>query len=137
MKRKDKIKLTLFDTSGTEEDAKVRALTYNQSDVIILCFPLDSPDALNNAIREWAPEIKFLNKGKPIILVGTKMDRRETAPKFLVSNNEFVSQRQGKKTAKDIGACEYLECAVIGVDSVNLTKRIFGRAIREGLKFRR
>ena len=98
---------------------------------------MDSPEALTNVITEWSPEVKFLNKGKPFILVGTKVDLRETAPKALGSMTEFVSQSKGKKAAKEIGASTYLECTVVGVDGRNKTKRIFGSAIRDGLKFSR
>lgn len=124
------IKLTLFDTSGYEEDAKIRALACNQSDVIILCFPVNSKKALKTVQSDWAQEVKYLNPGTPFILVGTKTDMRQDDS--MDKNTQTV---EGKKTAKKIGAKKYFEYSAVGEDSVQTAKRIFGRAIREGLKF--
>ena len=129
------IKLTLFDTSGHEEDAKVRALAYNQCDVIILCVPVDSPEALDRIHSEWAPEVRYLNKGKNFILVGTKQDLRETGQNLSTAKSGFLSQSKGKKTARKIGALTFFEFSAFGPDSVQVAKRIFGRAVREGLKY--
>ncbi|GFS03605.1 GTP-binding protein rhoA [Elysia marginata] len=128
------VKLTLFDTSGHEDDAKIRALAYNQSDVIILCFSVDSPKALNTVSSEWAREVTYLNPGKPFILVGTKNDLRQAASTVPNLETCYVSHREGKKTKRNIGASAFFEFSATDPDSVQMAKRIFGRAIREGLK---
>ncbi|GFO21441.1 ras-like GTP-binding protein rhoa [Plakobranchus ocellatus] len=127
------IALTLCETSGHEDDARVRALAY-KCDVIILCFPLDSTEAQRRVVSEWAPEVTLLKRGKPFLLVGTKRDLRDEAKKKIGSKVGYVSKAVGKKIAKQIGAKAFFECSVIDSDSEKVTKRIFGRAIREGLK---
>ena len=35
------MELTLWDTAGQEEYEKLRPLSYNQSDVVLVCFSID------------------------------------------------------------------------------------------------
>lgn len=38
----------ISDTSGTEEHDRLRPLSYPQTDVVLLCFSIDSPDSLDD-----------------------------------------------------------------------------------------
>ena len=37
----EQVELTLWDTAGQEEYEKLRPLSYNQSDVVLVCFSID------------------------------------------------------------------------------------------------
>ncbi len=42
------IKLNLWDTAGQEDYDKLRPLGYSDSDLVFICFAIDSPDSLVN-----------------------------------------------------------------------------------------
>lgn len=42
------VELALWDTAGQEDYDTLRPLSYPDSDVILICFALDSPDTLDN-----------------------------------------------------------------------------------------
>ena len=43
------VELSLWDTAGQEEFDRLRALSYADVNVILLCFAVDSPVSLENA----------------------------------------------------------------------------------------
>lgn len=44
------VELALWDTAGQEDYDRLRPLSYPDTDVILMCFSIDSPDSLGNAI---------------------------------------------------------------------------------------
>jgi len=111
MKReKDVILLHLWDTAGQEDYDRLRPLSYPGADVLILCFSTIS-QASFDAIREkWAPEVHHYVANIPHILVGTKIDLRETkAPDPNSGKYEPITSEQGKSMAEEIGAVKYME----------------------------
>jgi len=78
------INLSLWDTAGQEDYARLRPLSYPHTDVFLVCFSLTSEVSLKNVSQKWVPElqryIKKYNeehgttKVPPIVLVGNKMD---------------------------------------------------------------
>lgn len=67
----------IFDTAGHEDFQRVRPISYNKADVIIICFSLVDKDSLTNACTKWYREVRQLGPKCPMILVGTKLDLRE------------------------------------------------------------
>ena len=55
---------------------RLRPLSYPDTDVILMCFSIDSPDSLENIPEKWVPEVKQFCPNVPIVLVGTKLDLR-------------------------------------------------------------
>ncbi len=51
---------------------RLRPLSYPDTDVILMCFSIDSPDSLENIPEKWTPEVKHFCPNVPIILVGNK-----------------------------------------------------------------
>jgi len=105
--------LALWDTAGQEEYDRLRPLSYNESDVVIICFAVDSKDSLENVPNKWVSEVKHFCPKEPILLVGLKTDLRE-------SSNDSVSQEEAKATAAKLGL-RYLECSAktnVGVNTV-------------------
>ncbi|KAJ7399049.1 hypothetical protein BTVI_119139 [Pitangus sulphuratus] len=70
------VELALWDTAGQEDYDRLRPLSYPDTDVILMCFSIDSPDSLENIPEKWTPEVKHFCPNVPIILVGNKKDLR-------------------------------------------------------------
>ena len=49
------VELALWDTAGQEDYDRLRPLSYPDTDVILMCFAIDSPDSLENI-----PEVDFV-----------------------------------------------------------------------------
>ncbi|VDN20796.1 unnamed protein product [Cylicostephanus goldi] len=70
------VELALWDTAGQEDYDRLRPLSYPDTDVILMCFSIDSPDSLENIPEKWTPEVRHFCPNVPIILVGNKKDLR-------------------------------------------------------------
>lgn len=49
--------MALWDTAGQEDYDRLRPLSYPDTDVILMCFSIDSPDSLENIPEKWTPEV--------------------------------------------------------------------------------
>ena len=54
----------------------MRHLAYPDTDIFLICFPVDSPTSFANIKAKWVPEIRHYRPDTPFILVGTKRDLR-------------------------------------------------------------
>lgn len=43
--------------AGQEDYDRLRPLSYPDTDVILMCFSVDSPDSLENIPEKWTPEV--------------------------------------------------------------------------------
>jgi hypothetical protein len=66
-----------FQIKGQEEYEKLRLMSYNETNVFIICFSIVNPRALGNIQNKWVPEVQQHCPGVLMILVGTKLDLRE------------------------------------------------------------
>lgn len=66
------VELALWDTAGQEDYDRLRPLSYPDTDVILMCFSIDSPDSLENIPEKWSPEVRHFCPNVPVILVGNK-----------------------------------------------------------------
>ena len=107
---------------------RVRAYTYRESDVLVICFSVCDRRSFRSAHELWLPEARrYTKKKRPVILVGTQTDLRQ-------GNVGEVSEDEGAKMAKKIGADCYLECSARNHEG---TKAIFQHMVLSALKFRR
>uniref|UniRef100_A0A3B3CU31 Ras homolog family member C n=1 Tax=Oryzias melastigma TaxID=30732 RepID=A0A3B3CU31_ORYME len=95
------VELALWDTAGQEDYDRLRPLSYPDTDVILMCFSIDSPDSLENIPEKWTPEVKHFCPNVPIILVGNKKDlrndehtRRELAKMNSTAERRSVEQKK-------------------------------------------
>ncbi|KAM7381704.1 hypothetical protein PAMA_012510 [Pampus argenteus] len=127
------VDLNLWDTAGREGYDRLRPLSYNLVDVIIICFSIASPSSYEDVEHKWHPEVKHYCPDVPILLVGTKSDLRddqEVLEELRKQNQTTVTQQQGTTMARKIKAVKYLECASINQDGLN---EVFDEAVRASI----
>lgn len=130
------VELALWDTAGQEDYDRLRPLSYPDTDVILMCFSIDSPDSLENIPEKWTPEVRHFCPNAPIILVGNKKDLRNdenTRREMQKMKQEPVKFEEGKRMAEKIGAYAYLECSAKTKQGV---RDVFETATRASLHFR-
>jgi len=122
------INFALWDTAGQEEYSRLRALSYPETDVFLLCFSVVSPASFDNIKTKWFPEINHHCPGAKCILVGTKIDLREDkATVESMRGEKLPTTEMGKRLAQELGAECYLECSAL---TQNGLKKVFEEAIR-------
>lgn len=108
------VELTLWDTAGQDDYDRLRPLSYPDTDVILMCFSIDSPDSLDNVFEKWTPEVRHFCSEVPIILVGNKLDLRndpETIRELSKHNQKPLEPQESKALADRINAFSYVECS--------------------------
>ncbi|KAK2106811.1 hypothetical protein P7K49_016325 [Saguinus oedipus] len=133
----DGVELALWDTAGQEDYDRLRPLSYPDTDVILMCFSIDSPDSLENIPEKWTPEVKHFCPNVPIILVGNKKDLRQdehTRRELAKMKQEPVRSEEGRDMANRISAFGYLECSAKTKEGV---REVFEMATRAGLQVRK
>merc|ERR1719391_1664654 len=131
------VELALWDTAGQEDYDRLRPLSYPDTDVILICFSIDSPDSLENIPEKWTPEVKHFCPNVPIILVGNKKDLRNdpnTIKELGKMKQEPVKPEEGRAMAEKINAFAYLECSAKSKEGV---REVFETATRAALQVRK
>ncbi|PRP74459.1 hypothetical protein PROFUN_06588 [Planoprotostelium fungivorum] len=106
--------LNLWDTAGQEEYDRLRALSYPQTDVFLLCFSIICPVSFKNVSQKWAPEIRHFCPAANIVLVGTKSDAREEhKQRARYTGIHPIACEAGVYKAREIGARKYIECSAL------------------------
>ena len=128
------VELALWDTYGTGsrnyETTRDMSYTYPDTDIILMCFSIGSPDSLNNLLKRWLPEVNHFCPYIPVILVGNKKDLRNdpnTIKELAKMKQEPVKLEDGKNTAEKIDAFAYIECSAKSKEGV---KEVFDTAAR-------
>ncbi|XP_016844792.1 ras-like GTP-binding protein Rho1 isoform X4 [Nasonia vitripennis] len=128
------IELALWDTAGQEDYDRLRPMSYLDTDVVLMCFSLDSPDSLENIPEKWAPEVRHFCANVPIVLVGNKKDLRNdptTLQELAKMRQEPVKSEEGRAMANRINALSYLECSAVTKEGV---RQVFETATRAALE---
>jgi len=131
------VELALWDTAGQEDYDRLRPLSYPDTDVILMCFSIDSPDSLENIPEKWTPEVRHFCPNVPIILVGNKTDLRvdDTTKRELSKMKQTpVSFEEGRSMADKIGAYGYMECSARTKEGV---RDVFELATRAALQVKK
>ena len=120
------VKLNLWDTAGQEEYDRLRQMAYDQTNVFLVCFALNSTTSLDNVKQKWIPEIRQNCPKTPFILVGTKKDIRDDN-----QNTLHIDYKDGLAMAKSIGAASFIECSSKNGEGV---RAVFEQSIRASLQ---
>merc|ERR1712063_175370 len=122
------INFALWDTAGQEEYSRLRALSYPETDVFLLCFSVVSPSSFDNIKSKWHLEIVHHCPEATTMLVGTKIDLRDDkAPLESLKGEKLPTPEMGEAMAKEIGAIAYMECSALTQEGL---KKVFESAIR-------
>ncbi|XP_063313058.1 rho-related GTP-binding protein RhoF [Pelobates fuscus] len=108
------VDLHLYDTAGQEDYDRLRPLSYQDVNLVLICYDVTSPTSFDNVLIKWYPEVNHFCRGVPIILIGCKTDLRkdkERLRKLKTSQQEPITYNQGEAICKNIQAVEYLECS--------------------------
>ncbi|CAF0727893.1 unnamed protein product [Didymodactylos carnosus] len=128
------VDLALFDTAGQEDYDRLRPLSYPDTNVVLICFSVDSPVSATSVIEKWMPEIRHFCGLCPVILVACKKDLRTdpfTIQKLKQEDEKPVSQEVGRQIANQIKVNDYIECSAKTREGVH---ELFVHAARLALK---
>ncbi|XP_029939984.1 rho-related GTP-binding protein RhoF [Salarias fasciatus] len=131
------IKLNLYDTAGQEDYDRLRPLSYQEANLILVCFDVTNPTSFENVLIKWYPEVKHFCADVPIILIGCKTDLRkdkECTRKLKANGLAPITYTQGEETRQQMNADLYLECSAKYQENV---EDIFREATKKALAFRR
>ncbi|KAJ0418541.1 P-loop containing nucleoside triphosphate hydrolase protein [Aspergillus carlsbadensis] len=119
-----KYHLALWDTHVLEEHDFLRARSYPDTSILLVCFSVVKRVSFENVRDRWLPEISAACPGTPWVLVGMQTDLRdgsdEEAQKWREERerSEFyrrfnvpVTAEEGRKMARKLGASGYVECS--------------------------
>ncbi|KAI9633857.1 P-loop containing nucleoside triphosphate hydrolase protein [Dioszegia hungarica] len=128
------IELALWDTAGQEDFDRLRPLSYNDTDVILVVFACNHRPSLMNVQDKWYPEMAHFCESVPLLLICTKIDLRDdptTTSLMAAQGTSPITALEGEKVAKEIGARRYLECSAKMGRGV---REVFDGAVRESLR---
>eukprot|EP01103_Thecamoeba_quadrilineata_P001067 TRINITY_DN10943_c0_g1_i1.p1 TRINITY_DN10943_c0_g1~~TRINITY_DN10943_c0_g1_i1.p1 ORF type:complete len:198 (+),score=27.29 TRINITY_DN10943_c0_g1_i1:22-594(+) len=117
------INLGLWDTAGSSDYNTLRPLSYPGTDVFIICFALTKTETFENVKLKWHPEITQHNPKTPFIIVGTKLDIRDSPS----AGSDIVTTEMGEKLAKELNASKYLECSALNQKNL---PQVFEEAVK-------
>lgn len=107
------IKIILFDTAGQVDFDKLRPLSYNDTDMFLICYSVGSRQGgINDITTKWVPEIKSISPESPFYIIGTKIDLRDNN-KDPLREGIFTTTREGDELAEELSAIDYLECSAL------------------------
>ncbi|KAI5614309.1 rho-related GTP-binding protein RhoF [Silurus asotus] len=131
------IQLNLYDTAGQDDYDRLRPISYQDADLILVCYDVTNPTSYDNVLIKWYPEVNHFCPGVPVILIGCKTDLRkdkEKIRKLRVLDLDPVTYIKGEETQKQMKATLYLECSAKHRENV---EDIFKEATKLALDHRR
>ncbi|NXA49730.1 RHOF protein, partial [Nothocercus julius] len=106
--------LNLYDTAGQEDYDRLRPLSYQNTNVVLICYDVMNPTSYDNVVVKWYPEVSHFCHGAPLVLIGCKTDLRkdkEQLRRLRASQQEPITYSQGETACQQINAEVYLECS--------------------------
>ncbi|GMM31309.1 hypothetical protein DAMA08_040540 [Martiniozyma asiatica (nom. inval.)] len=99
----------LWDTAGQEEYERLRRLSYQDADLVVIAYNINAPESLSNIPDVWAIETMTYAPNAKIILVGLKSDMPHQ-----------VNPDLSFKMAKDIGAVAHLQVSALMGENIDV-----------------
>jgi len=128
------ILLHLWDTAGQEDYDRLRPLSYPGADVVLLCFSTINQASFEAIKEKWAPEVHHYIPTVPIILIGTKIDLRDSKmPDPNTGKFEPITTQMGGTLAKEIKAIQYMEICSKSGEGV---QEVFNEAVNQVIRDR-
>ncbi|KAN0034352.1 hypothetical protein ACTFIV_000855 [Dictyostelium citrinum] len=126
----EKVILELWDSASQSEYNLLRPKNYQNANIFLICFSIISNSSFNNVFSKWNPECRHYSPDVPILLVGTKLDKRndkETIEKLKEEKLYPITYEQGLSLMKKIKALQYLECSALTKQGL---KTVFEQAVK-------
>ena len=98
-------KFHMWDTADQDEYARLRPLSYSGTNVVLLVFDLSSKASFKKLDEYWIDEVKFYCRDAKILLIGTKLDLRETG------NPNHVTDQEAEQFVKEHECAAYIPCS--------------------------
>uniref|UniRef100_M4B0H2 Rho-related GTP-binding protein RhoH n=2 Tax=Xiphophorus TaxID=8082 RepID=M4B0H2_XIPMA len=117
------ISLGLWDTAGNDNFKQIRPRSYQQADVVLMCYSVANPNSLASIQRKWIAEVRENLPRVPVLVVATQTDLREVG----VHRGSCISPAEGKRVAQEVHAKGYLECSSLSNRGV---QQVFEYAVR-------
>uniref|UniRef100_A0A663MLI3 Ras homolog family member F, filopodia associated n=1 Tax=Athene cunicularia TaxID=194338 RepID=A0A663MLI3_ATHCN len=98
---KKEVTLNLYDTAGQEDYDRLRPLSYQNTNVVLICYDVMNPTSYDNVAAKWYPEVNHFCRGVPLVLIGCKTDLRkdkEQLRKLRASKQEPITYNQVKRS---------------------------------------
>jgi len=114
------VQLGIWDTVGTPDHDRLRPLSYEGTEVFLICFDVNDKTALDRVKSKWYNEIRYHSKDAAVICVGLQTDRRQT-PNTGVKPED--GQRVAHRCCKDV---IYIECSAMQNENI---KMVFDLAV--------
>ncbi|KAL4238320.1 hypothetical protein ACF0H5_003032 [Mactra antiquata] len=128
----DEYTISIFDSAGQREYGSLRRFSYEDSDVIIVCFSVVDRESFQSVRDFWVPEIeKYTNRKKPLVLVATQIDMRNTTS---YDSDMPVSKKEAVLLANQIGASCCIECSSLDLYTV---KKVFSEVVNAYIRKRK
>uniref|UniRef100_A0A673BK92 Transforming protein RhoA-like n=1 Tax=Sphaeramia orbicularis TaxID=375764 RepID=A0A673BK92_9TELE len=80
------VELALWDTAGQEDYDRLRPLSYPDTDVILMCFSIDSPDSLEENVSSSCNKTKDYCSDAPV------SHEHSSAPRFAFKASFFADK---------------------------------------------
>ncbi|KAJ8385165.1 hypothetical protein AAFF_G00192160 [Aldrovandia affinis] len=120
------VSLGLWDTAGSDSFRHIRPKSYQQADVVLLCYSVANPASFASVSRRWIGEVREHLPKAPVLVVATQTDHREVGPNQVAC----IPSSHGKQLAQDIHARGYLECSALSNRGV---QQVFECAVRTAI----
>ncbi|XP_053938482.1 rho-related GTP-binding protein RhoF isoform X3 [Cuculus canorus] len=60
-----------------EDYDRLRPLSYQNTNVVLICYDVMNPTSYDNVTAKWYPEVNHFCRGVPLVLIGCKTDLRK------------------------------------------------------------
>lgn len=99
------VELALWDLSGQQEYPQLRKPSYDQTDVILICYKADNPyESARQSVNAWAEESTDLCPNAPVVVVGIIGEDNDSQNRDKQANNEIslAAKEAGCTVAKHV-----------------------------------
>ncbi|KAM9313750.1 rho-related GTP-binding protein RhoH [Pholidichthys leucotaenia] len=121
------ISLGLWDTAGNDCFKQIRPRSYQQADIVLICFSVANPNSLASVQHKWIAEVRQHLPKVPVLVVATQTDLREMGGHRAIC----ISPAEGRRVAHEVNAKGYLECSSLSNRGV---QQVFEHAVRTVVK---
>lgn len=128
--------MEIYDTAGQEDFKEIRTLVYPGTDVFIMCYSSILRQTLENITNFWLAETKGLKKNVPFVLVGNKLDLKDS-----VKDNSYVKPSEAEAVLNQHGGQFSYQCSaknesLQGPQGGGVVQRLFKQAFIVGISAR-